>query len=270
MQRESGYYSKFPPEVMLEAHRVLASKLPNQKEPLVPCQMGHRKVTLPGESWDHDNDALFFQHYRDPKCSTALYYVWSLATKHSLKISFNQDTTWVAVQASEEATIAEVFEVFDRVAAQHQIERPKPKPPLAPKIFIGHGGKSKEWMDLQNHLRDHHHYQTEAFESGSRSGHAIRDVLDNLVRSSTFAIIVFTAEDDMPDGSKRARENVVHETGLFQGRLGFHRAIVLLEKGIDLFSNLDGIQYVSFSKGNIRESYGDVLATVRREFGDAR
>jgi len=54
--------------------------------------------------------------------------------------------------------------------------------------------------------------------------------------------------------------------GLFQGRLGFSRAIVLLEDGVEEFSNLHGIQHISFSKGNIKECFGDVLAVIRREF----
>jgi hypothetical protein len=33
------------------------------------------------------------------------------------------------------------------------------------------------------------------------------------------------------------------------------------------FSNIEGIRQIRFSKGNIRESFGDVLATPRREFG---
>ena len=36
-------------------------------------------------------------------------------------------------------------------------------------------------------------------------------------------------EDEHKDGSVHPRENVIHEAGLFQGRLGFPRAIVLLE-----------------------------------------
>jgi predicted nucleotide-binding protein len=37
-----------------------------------------------------------------------------------------------------------------------------------------------------------------------------------------------TAEDEQADGNHHARMNVIHEVGLFQGRLGFERAIVLL------------------------------------------
>jgi predicted nucleotide-binding protein len=35
--------------------------------------------------------------------------------------------------------------------------------------------------------------------------------------------------------------NVVHEAGLFQGRLGFTRAIIMLEEGCEEFSNIEGL-----------------------------
>jgi hypothetical protein len=37
-----------------------------------------------------------------------------------------------------------------------------------------------------------------------------------------------------------------------------------------MLSNLDGVQQIRFSKGNIAGVYGDVIATLRREFGDVR
>lgn len=84
---------------------------------------------------------------------------------------------------------------------------------------------------------------------------------------SSFAILVLTAEDKDESGSFRARQNVIHELGLFQGHLGFSRAIVLLEEGTEEFSNIHGIHQIRYSKGNVRETYGDVLATLHREFG---
>ena len=49
------------------------------------------------------------------------------------------------------------------------------------------------------------------------------------------AFLVMTAEDEQPDGTLRARDNVIHEAGLFQDRLGFKRAIILLEEGCEEF-----------------------------------
>ena len=85
-----------------------------------------------------------------------------------------------------------------------------------------------------------------------------------MLAKSGFAILVMTAEDETAKGTYHPRLNVVHEAALFQGKLGFERAIVLLEDDTEEFSNIAGIQQVRFAKGNIKETYGDVLATLRR------
>ncbi len=72
----------------------------------------------------------------------------------------------------------------------------------------------------------------------------------------------------MAEGEMRARQNVIHEAGLFQGRLGFSRAIVLVEEGTETFSNIQGIEQIRFARSNIKETFGEVVATLRREFGE--
>jgi predicted nucleotide-binding protein len=99
-----------------------------------------------------------------------------------------------------------------------------------------------------------------------RAGHTVRDIIEEMMVKSSFALLVMTGEDKAEDGSLHPRMNVVHELGLFQGRLGFAKGIVLLESGTDDFSNIGGIHQIRFSKGNIKETFGDVLATLRREF----
>jgi predicted nucleotide-binding protein len=56
--------------------------------------------------------------------------------------------------------------------------------------------------------------------TGARAGHTIRDVLEDMLERPSFAVLVMTAEDQTADGESRARQNVVHEVGLFQGKLG--------------------------------------------------
>lgn len=141
----------------------------------------------------------------------------------------------------------------------------EPEESITPVVFIGHGG-SNDWRDLKDHLTDQHGIKVVAYETGTRAGHTIRDVLDEMLTTSSFAILVMTAADEQADGTMNARPNVIHEVGLFQGKLGFNKAIVALEKGTNLFSNLDGVQQLRFSTGNIKEIYGDVLATLKREF----
>ena len=174
----------------------------------------------------------------------------------------------VSVSGPERANVARLIRVFEREGKRCELPPPPPEVAPPPRVFVGHGG-SALWKDIANHLRDLHSYDVEAYETGSRSGHTIRDVLESMLDASSFAVLVMTAEDEQADGTFRARQNVVHEAGLFQGRLGFTRVAILLERGVDAFSNIDGIQYIPFSKGNIRETYGDVLAMLRREFPPA-
>jgi predicted nucleotide-binding protein len=68
---------------------------------------------------------------------------------------------------------------------------------------------------------------------------------------SRFAFLVMTAEDIHADKKGHARENVVHEIGLFQGKLGFEKAIILKEEGVADFSNIHGLTYIPFPKGKL-------------------
>jgi hypothetical protein len=64
-----------------------------------------------------------------------------------------------------------------------------------------------------------------------------------------FALLVLTGESERTDGVVLARQNVVHEAGLFQGRLGWrkaHPAIVAL--GGALGAGLDDYDIALFGR----------------------
>ncbi len=214
------------------------------------------------EEWKYDslNEAL--SEYRKP--DTRLDIEYGDLKRNQFKVSASVTGSTITVELSDSAKIESIFEIFEgAVDTAKPLEPPRPpKDPL--KIFIGHG-RSSEWTKLMMHLQSLHGYNVQAYETGSRAGHEIRNILESMVASSSLAILVMTGEDVMEDGSVRARQNVIHEVGLFQGRLGFHRVFVMLEHGCDHFSNLDGIQWINFAKDNIREGFGDVLAAIKRE-----
>jgi len=130
-------------------------------------------------------------------------------------------------------------------------------------VFIGHG-QSQTWRQLADHLRDHHGYPIITIESEPRIGQSITEVLARMVETASFAILVHTAEDEQADGTLRARQNVVHETGLFQGRLGFSRTIIVRQTGCEEFSNIAGLQEVRYAD-DIREAFGHVVAALGSE-----
>src|ERR1017187_2481171 len=97
------------------------------------------------------------------------------------------------------------------------------------KVFIGHGG-SLVWHQLKDFLTGRLDLECEEFNAESVSGRGTIPRLEEMLDRTWFAFIVMTGEDVHGDGATHARENVIREAGLFQGRLGFERAIILLAR----------------------------------------
>jgi predicted nucleotide-binding protein len=146
----------------------------------------------------------------------------------------------------------EALEKSARDVASHLLRRRSDRPdkarPLGTKIFIGHG-RSPVWRELKDFIEHRLKIPVDEFNSISVAGIPTTDRLSEMLNAAAFAFLVLTAEDEQPDGRMRARENVVHEVGLFQGRLGFERAIVLLEEGCEEFSNIHGLGQICFPQG---------------------
>ena len=272
-------HTRFPPEVLRQASERLRRDHMTRIEAddeldvhfILECSVDE------DTKWKYDSADEFFADYRrEPLDATYCEFLSANANAAAANL-----TVWysdrmdrmsrVSVEASSREEIEAVFEIFEvalersrlpEVAAEVET---KFDTPVATKVFIGHG-RSPLWRDLKDHLQDQFGYDIQAYEVGSRAGHTIRDVLQQMLDESTFAILVMTGEDETVENELHPRLNVVHELGLFQARLGFNRAIAVLEEGTQEFSNIYGIQQIRFSRGNIREIFGDVLAVLRREF----
>lgn len=131
-------------------------------------------------------------------------------------------------------------------------------------IFVGHG-RSPIWRELKDFLRDTLNLDVEEFGRIPTAGISTASRLANMLDAASFAFLVMTPEDDTIDGKKTARQNVIHEVGLFQGRLGSERAIVILEEGCEEFSNIVGIGQLRFPPGRISAVFEDVRNVLRRE-----
>ncbi len=132
------------------------------------------------------------------------------------------------------------------------------------RVFIGHGG-SALWKDLKDFIEDRLHLDVEEFNRESVAGKSTKERLEEMLGGSHFAFILMTAEDEHADATLHARENVIHEVGLFQGRLGFTRAIVLLESGCQEFSNINGLGQIRFPKGYISGAFEEIRKVLERE-----
>lgn len=131
-------------------------------------------------------------------------------------------------------------------------------------VFIGHG-QSGVWRDLKDFLQDRLKLPWDEFNRVPVAGVTNIARLSEMLDAAAIAFLVMTAEDEMADGAVQARMNVVHEAGLFQGRLGFTRAVVLLEEGCEQFSNIEGLGQIRFPQGNIAAAFEEIRRVLERE-----
>lgn len=194
--------------------------------------------------------------------SDTLAYSQGVNVPHHLSFTY-----WLAEKYSYATQAGELAEV-GRHAQKYLSARLKMKGKTVAKtegkIFIGHG-RSPDWMELKLFIQDRLHLTCVDFNSEPVAGLTNKERLLAMLDESCFAFLVMTGEDEQGDGTRRARENVIHEVGLFQGRLSFERAIVLLEETCSMFSNMDGLTQLRYPSGMISAKFEDVRSVLTRE-----
>lgn len=131
-------------------------------------------------------------------------------------------------------------------------------------VFIGHG-RSPLWRELKDFVEDRLRLPADEFNRVPVAGVTNIARLSEMLDAAAIGFVIMTAEDETTEGAMRARMNVIHEVGLFQGRLGFTRGIVMLEDGCEEFSNIQGLGQIRFPKGRITSVFEEVRQVLERE-----
>jgi predicted nucleotide-binding protein len=131
-------------------------------------------------------------------------------------------------------------------------------------VIFGHGG-APVWKDLKDFIQDRLDLPWDEFNRVPVAGITNIARLSEMLEDAAIAFIVMTAEDEQVGGKMQARMNVIHEAGLFQGKLGFTKAIVLREDGCEEFTNIEGLGQIRFPKGNIKAAFEEIRRVLERE-----
>ena len=100
------------------------------------------------------------------------------------------------------------------------------------RVFVTHG-RSALWREVGAFIEKECNPTLETLELATRPGRG-RTIIEKLEQESrhcSYAVVVMTGDDETADGETRARENVIHEIGYFQGRYGRSRVCLLHGEG---------------------------------------
>ena len=129
-------------------------------------------------------------------------------------------------------------------------------PTVANRVFIAYG-RGEDWLSLKD-LVERWGLEVEHFNREAVAGVLVAERWRQMLDRSRFAFAVMTPGDELADGRRQARQNVVHEIGLCHARIGLRSTAILLAEGTETFSNVDGVNYISFTSGNLQASAGRI------------
>ncbi|MFC3860595.1 TIR domain-containing protein [Deinococcus antarcticus] len=134
---------------------------------------------------------------------------------------------------------------------------------LPPKrVFISHGRKD-DWRKIQEYLERILEVPTLELAQEADRGRTIFQKLLNESDNCSYAVVVMTGDDLTKDEQVRARENVIHEIGYFQGKYGPDRVCLLHEDGVNIPSNIHGLVYIPFPKDGIEAALGGLTRELK-------
>ncbi|HYX31338.1 MAG TPA: nucleotide-binding protein [Pyrinomonadaceae bacterium] len=133
------------------------------------------------------------------------------------------------------------------------------------RAFISHG-RSPDWREVQDYVEKDLKIDTLELAQEPNKGRTVLQKLNEESDACSFAVVVMTGDDDIGIGAPRARENVMHEIGFFQGKYGLANVCLLHEEGTNIPSNIHGLVYIPFPKGLVSASFGVLGRELRTAF----
>ncbi len=167
------------------------------------------------------------------------------------------------IEGEELFTLLRDIKYIFEVRSNSQVGEPAIEKPR--RIFISHGS-SQDWLQVQAYIEKDIKIPTLELAQEPNKGRTVLQKLGEESDRCSFAVIVMTGDDNLGEGAPRARENVMHEIGFFQGKYGLNRVCLLYEEGTNIPSNIHGLVYIPFRKGYVNATFGPLQRELNSIF----
>jgi Predicted nucleotide-binding protein containing TIR-like domain len=113
------------------------------------------------------------------------------------------------------------------------------------KIFISHGSKNEIRKDvfeiLEKYGKQGKHFEESYYKTENKP--FVATILNEMYANCSAAIIILTCDDELKNGIKRGRQNVILELGECRARYGDEKVLLLVETGVEIPSNVGDLIY---------------------------
>ncbi len=194
-----------------------------------------------GSTWKLDGRHDFYERYRQPGVASA--YIEDIGAD-AFRLSYiEQMGTTVFAKHPDDEQLRAMFAIFDedRPGAETSVRESVGG---VPNVFISQGGRAAGRALAEGLERNG--FVVKTYERPGNRRDATRSLLEALVQGRDFAVLLYLDEDEDAHGGRRAREHVLHEVGLFQGRLGLERAVIVRQEGLEPLDRSHAVPEVGF------------------------
>jgi hypothetical protein len=137
--------------------------------------------------------------------------------------------------------------------------------PATKNVFIVHGHDELNLRRLSQLISDDFKLAPIVLlDKPGRSAPTI-DKFEQHAETCSYAISLFTSDDKVvtKTGAEywQPRPNVIFETGWFVGRLGKERVLILLQEGVKIYSDFDGVNRIQF-QSDVQDKFRGIQAEL--------
>jgi predicted nucleotide-binding protein len=140
-------------------------------------------------------------------------------------------------------------------------------------------GHSKDYLEIKKYIVESKYTARILIEEYSAD--TIFENLRNLIWDDIHCVIVLlTKDDELKNGDKRARQNVVFELGYCFGAFDSlpstasykpkDALIVIAEKGVQLFADIDGLTRIVYETGELTERKLAITSALNKSYTKAK
>jgi Predicted nucleotide-binding protein containing TIR-like domain len=138
--------------------------------------------------------------------------------------------------------------------------------PATKNVFVIHGHDEPNQLRLRLLLSDEFKLLPIAILNKPGRSATTIDKFEEHAQTCSYAIALFSKDDKITgkggDDYWQPRPNVIFETGWFVGRLGRERVLILLQEGVKIHSDFDGVNRIQF-QSDVEDKFRSIQAELQ-------